>query len=250
MLALALMVIPVCAEDWNVKGKDYHNVKVTDIADDSVAVIYDGGIGHFNLSDLSSDLQKRFNYDPIKAKQAIEEKARHEAQVAAEMLPALQEAADYKAQRKEYDAEVARIEDINQKNREYRDHGGAFAVTIYPIPEFRFRPPVDLTKPQDTSCRALQVLPDGFITSDLICKFGAYNLAFIKCNTTGMIDGQQWRGSMIPFNTYHYVNAAGSESTIACFTTDLSQTPSKPAPSNYVFSRPPVSSSMSVGGGN
>ena len=38
------------AEDWTVAGKDYHNVKVTSITDDSVAVTYDGGIGHFSLA--------------------------------------------------------------------------------------------------------------------------------------------------------------------------------------------------------
>jgi hypothetical protein len=74
MLCVALMVTPAWAEDWTVDGKDYHNVKVTDISDDSVAVTYDGGIGHFALADLPPELKKRFNYDPEKANAAIARK--------------------------------------------------------------------------------------------------------------------------------------------------------------------------------
>ena len=61
------------ADDWIVGGKTYHNVTVTSVTDEQVGVIYDGGIGHFNIADLSDDLQKKFHYDPIKAK-ALEDK--------------------------------------------------------------------------------------------------------------------------------------------------------------------------------
>ena len=52
------------AEDWTLNGKDYHNVKVTKVEDDTVSITYDGGIGRFPLADLTPDLQKRFNYAP------------------------------------------------------------------------------------------------------------------------------------------------------------------------------------------
>jgi hypothetical protein len=213
ILALVFAIVSVRAEDWTVSGKDYHNVVVGQVEADRVHISYDGGVGAVNLADLPPDLQRRFNYDPEKAKKVSEVRAQLEAQIALQQRSALEEAAEYKKQRAAYDAEVARIEDINQKNHEYNVHGGAFHAEIYPIPEFKFRPQVDLTKPQDTACRVFQVLGDGFITNNLICGFGAYDLAFIKCDTKGMIDGQQWHGPMIPFNTYSSTTALGATST-------------------------------------
>jgi hypothetical protein len=252
ILALAFVVFPVMAEDWTTTdGKVYQGVKVVKVEADSVTILDSDGGARLALADLPPDLQKRFHYDPDKAKQASEERAKIDAQEKAQMnaTVALEQTSDYKAQRKAYDDEVARIQKINQENRQYTANGGAFAAPVYPIPEFKYRPPVDLTKPQNVTCRVSQVASDGFLTENLICPWGAYNLAFIKCDTTGMIDGQQWHGQMIPFNTYRYVTVVGNTSTIPAFTTDLKQTASTPAPSNYVVPPRPVSSLQSVGGG-
>lgn len=69
------------AEDWCVLGRDYHNVKVGTVDADKVHVTYDGGIGAIPLANLPPDLQKRFNYDPAKAKSAAiaESEARDKA---------------------------------------------------------------------------------------------------------------------------------------------------------------------------
>jgi len=60
------------AEDWTVNGKDYHNVTVGKVEPDRVHITYDGGIGTVMLSDLTPELQKRFNYDPAQAKAAAQ----------------------------------------------------------------------------------------------------------------------------------------------------------------------------------
>jgi hypothetical protein len=71
-----LLLIPFCnAEDWTVNGKDYHNVKVTKVEADTVHIMFDGGIGTVNLSDLTPELQKKFNYDPKAAALASQQKA-------------------------------------------------------------------------------------------------------------------------------------------------------------------------------
>jgi hypothetical protein len=57
---------------WSVLGKDYHNVVVTQVEADYVQIVYDGGEGTINTSDLPPDLQKMFNYDPNRAKVAEE----------------------------------------------------------------------------------------------------------------------------------------------------------------------------------
>lgn len=54
-------------EDWTVKGKEFHNISILNSDPDVVSIMYDGGIAHFPLADLPTDLQKRFHYDPAKA---------------------------------------------------------------------------------------------------------------------------------------------------------------------------------------
>jgi hypothetical protein len=81
MLLMFLLVLPIRADDWTVEGKDFHNVKVGQVDPDKVHITYDGGIGTVLLSDLTPELQKRFGYDPAKAKATIDanEKARLKA---------------------------------------------------------------------------------------------------------------------------------------------------------------------------
>jgi len=66
-------------EDWTVSGKDYHNVIVGQVEANKVHITYDGGLGTIAFADLQPELQKRFNYDPEKAKKmaalAADEKA-------------------------------------------------------------------------------------------------------------------------------------------------------------------------------
>ena len=70
ILALVFTAFPAWAEDWTVNSKNYHNVTVAQVELDRVHITYDGGVGTVMLSDLTPELQKRFNYDPVAAKAA------------------------------------------------------------------------------------------------------------------------------------------------------------------------------------
>ena len=73
-----LFCLTARAEDWTVSGKAYHNVKVGQVEAYRVHITYDGGIGAVMLADLSPELQKRFGYNPDKAKAAIAKKEEEE----------------------------------------------------------------------------------------------------------------------------------------------------------------------------
>jgi hypothetical protein len=83
-IALAVVVAGLCcltarAEDWNsTDGKTYKNVKVITHNETSVTVDDDAGGDIIPLASLPKDLQKRFNYDPAKAKAAADERAKQE----------------------------------------------------------------------------------------------------------------------------------------------------------------------------
>jgi len=72
LILLLALTVPLWAEDWTVAGKDYHNVKVGQVEADRVHITYDGGIGTIMLSDLTPELQKRFNFDPAKVREAAQ----------------------------------------------------------------------------------------------------------------------------------------------------------------------------------
>jgi len=97
MLLLVLMV-PAWAEDWTVNGKSYQNVTVQGSDDSTVSIMYDGGIGRVNLSDLTPELQKRFGYDPQKAKAADKAEAARLAALDQQHLQEVQQQAKANAQ--------------------------------------------------------------------------------------------------------------------------------------------------------
>jgi hypothetical protein len=68
VILAGLCCLTAKAEDWTVNGKTYHNVTVGQVEADRVHITFDGGIGSLMLVDLTPELQKRFNYDPAKAK--------------------------------------------------------------------------------------------------------------------------------------------------------------------------------------
>ena len=89
LAVLILLALPLHAEDWTVAGVTYHNVVVTSVKDYKVEISFDGGCGAPLLKDLPPDLQKRFNYDPDKAKAAQEEAAAKQAQAEADLASSL-----------------------------------------------------------------------------------------------------------------------------------------------------------------
>lgn len=127
--------VAVFGEDWTVNGKDYHNVKVTSVADDSVAVTYDGGIGHFNLSDLTPELKKRFNYDPVKVASAIQKKD-EDQQAATQSYASVDEERDeIQSQEQAEIAQAAAVEAAREtriaQQSHYSSHGGTAPVPVY-----------------------------------------------------------------------------------------------------------------------
>jgi len=73
---LASSSIALHGEDWTTTdGKVYHGVAVVKAEPDAVTILHHDGGALVPLAKLSPDLQKRFNYDPAKAKVAAEARA-------------------------------------------------------------------------------------------------------------------------------------------------------------------------------
>jgi hypothetical protein len=83
MLFLTLFGVSLRAEDWKTAdGKVYENVTVLKADPDAVTILYRDGGALIPLANLPTNLQKRFNYDPAKAKIAADARAKTDAESA------------------------------------------------------------------------------------------------------------------------------------------------------------------------
>ena len=86
ILVLILCASPVFAEDWvTTDGKTYQSVKVIRVQDDAVTILCKDGGALVPLAKLSPTLQKRFSYDPAKAKAAADARAAADAENAKQL---------------------------------------------------------------------------------------------------------------------------------------------------------------------
>ena len=93
ILSLALIALPVVAEDWTTTdGTRYQNVRVIRVEDDAVTIIYKDGGALVFLYKLPPALQQKFDYDPVKAKIAAERRSKEDAENAAELQKEIEQA--------------------------------------------------------------------------------------------------------------------------------------------------------------
>lgn len=271
ILLLALMAIPVFAEDWTITdGKTYKNVVVVKVEVDAVTILDSEGGALIPLSELPADLQKRFSYDPIAAEKAAKQRAADDAQSVSALKS---EVAEYNEIKKNQQIEGA--EQIEQGTRTINaernftlsqndpSHGGVIpvavdnskAITEENLQIRQMQATSNAIQKDDeahgyghASGRIAQVVPEGFIGS-VATRWGSYDPCFVQCDSKDMIDGQSWTGILIPHHTFQYTTALGAVATIPAFTTNLKETPSAPATSNIIIPRAPVSSMQEVGGG-
>jgi hypothetical protein len=79
LVGMALGATSLRAEDWKtVDGKTYQEVQVVKAEPDAVTILHHDGGARIVMENLPPDLQKRFNYDPDKARDAREARQAHE----------------------------------------------------------------------------------------------------------------------------------------------------------------------------
>lgn len=75
--AVFLLAIPVYGEDWKTSdGKTYEDIKVIKVEADAITIIYKEGGALVPLAKLPPAIQTKFAYDPVKAKEAADARAK------------------------------------------------------------------------------------------------------------------------------------------------------------------------------
>jgi hypothetical protein len=105
VLFVLLATLPASAEDWKTTdGKTYSNVKVVKVEADAVTVLCSDGGALIPLDKLPPTLQKRFSYDPAKAKVAAAARAETDAQNAKQLQAEIEQAQKLKQKQAVQDA--------------------------------------------------------------------------------------------------------------------------------------------------
>jgi len=100
-LIILLGTLPLYAagESWTTTdGKTYQEVKVVRVEDDAVTILCKDGGALVPIAKLPPPLQKRFSYDPAKAKVAAAARADQEAQNAKQLQAEIDQAQKLKQQ--------------------------------------------------------------------------------------------------------------------------------------------------------
>ena len=108
LLAFALCSINAFAEDWTTTdGTKYQKVQVIRVEDDAITILYRDGGALVPIFKLPPALQKRFDYDPVKAKAAAEARAKADAENAKELQAEIELAKKMKLDQQIQDAKAA-----------------------------------------------------------------------------------------------------------------------------------------------
>jgi hypothetical protein len=85
-VGLALSSTAAFAEDWAMPdGTCYQNVRIIRVEDDAVTITYKDGGALIFLYKLPPALQQKFDYDPVKAKAAMEARAKSDVENAKQL---------------------------------------------------------------------------------------------------------------------------------------------------------------------
>jgi hypothetical protein len=123
LIFLALFGASLRAEDWTTSdGKVYRNVTVLKTEPDAVTILYRDGGALIPLANLPADLQKRFNYDPTKAKLAADARAKTDTQSAAALQIEMAQAKKLQDARQAKDKAEQKAIANRKKAEEAQDH--------------------------------------------------------------------------------------------------------------------------------
>jgi hypothetical protein len=196
-----------------VNGRDYHNVKVTEVDADRVHITYDGGIGTVMIADLTPELKKRFNYDPDAAKQALAEREKQEAQSDAEL------AAELAVQRKTQavqDAKDGAANRLANRPKVYLMGGVLQKVPGVGLLVDCGRPEPDVDSAQSVGGGGGIYVPQTGCPKGVQQVYGTFMLTGYP-NEASLVDGAAIKTVAVPNGTYSYTSVVGANKTVASY---------------------------------
>jgi hypothetical protein len=193
------------ADDWNVNGHTYQNVKVIRHDAVNVTILDSDGGATIAISDLSPEWQKKLGYDPAAAQKQKEELAKQAEQIKTNKLI--------------YDNAFHAVGKIIQ----VLPDGvlAEFTATGNKLHE---------NTTAQTSVNAVHTgtsdLGQGAdVTSTSVTYHTQYDhdqiqsdCAFVVCDTKGLVEDQDWKGTIFAIGSYSYTTVSGIDKTVPKYT--------------------------------
>jgi len=193
------------ADDWNVNGHIYHDVKVIKHDAVNVTILCSDGGAKIAITDLSPEWQKKLGYDSSAAQKQNDELARQNEIIKTKKLL--------------YDNEFHAVGKIIQ----VLPDGilAEFNATGNKVHEN--------TTAQATSTAVQTGIPDLGQGADVISTSVTYHTqydhdqrqsdcAFVVCDTKGLVEDQNWKGTIFAIGSYSYTTVAGVDKTVPKYT--------------------------------
>jgi hypothetical protein len=199
-----------------VDGVTYSNVTFGTVTPSSVTIFFKTGVARIPLEKLSPDLQKRFGYDPQKARDHNQKVRAQEAAAAARQ----QELAQTAKQKAEFEATYHQaLENIKGMAikvvgnvQQITDDGVLIANAVMPY-TYQVREVVDPTYHT--------IMGEKLSVTRTVTAYkkaaDEYEPIFILGAGKGFTDGAQWSAIVYPAGTYKYMTVSGSGKTVKCF---------------------------------
>jgi hypothetical protein len=200
-----------------VDGITYSNVIWRTVTPATVSIFHQTGVASIPLEKLPPELQKRFGYDPQKAREYYQETKEREAVEAVRRQEASQLAkakADYEAAHHEAleSIEKSAIE-IQGKVQQITADGALISGAVTPYTYVR----QSVADPNYHT-----ILGGPVVTTSAATAYKNVTdedePIFVLGAGQGFNDGAPWSAKVYPSGTYKYVTVMGAEKTVKCFT--------------------------------
>ncbi len=201
LVLLSVLIKVVAAEDITiVSGKTYTNASVTRVEPDGISVMHSTGITKLSFSELTPDMQKKYNYDPQRA--ATHQQKTRQAQIEWARQQQAASMAQLAEQQSRLDA-VKESESQQEAGRKLRSSAKSMRVEVLQILNGGgLCIPYDRKKAGFTPGRAQYVKEYGD------------SLIFIEGLPPDIVDNEEWSGRVAETGTYQYESVMGAGRTV------------------------------------
>jgi hypothetical protein len=204
---LLTVLLPMMALAEDIKRADGTVLQGTIVRaePDGLVVQTDAGVEKIDFVFLAAEVQKRFNYDPVKAREY------HASQVAAKQQAVAQQVAQQLAAVRAQAAAVAEKQSQQpspeEAARRLLVEKSMVFVTAY------------IAQGTSKGCRAGLTVQNGRAAATMLEKDTRTTTSLGEGFIYGLekASGESWQGRVYPAGYYHYVNVVGEEDTIRAY---------------------------------
>ncbi len=221
----------VWGENWTtVDGETYQDVEVVRHDAARILIKHKTGMSRIYFSKLPEKIQKRFSYNSQRARHLLT--AEHDARIKEQRRRAVSEwlknnSVCVRGKILQVLKEGILVQNLGVNFSYYKEEGLYYkrkVATGEPRPIYRKSEGLISNSPKLTgwSQSSKTVWRWKGEVGDWVQKFGHEKIAFVYCNSSDLVDDEEWSDIILPATSYSYTTITGAIKTVPAFTTSAS----------------------------